>query len=82
MRNNQTGLSFRFFEAMALKKKIITNNPTVKDYDFYTPENILVLNEDFSNIDPAFFQSTYQELAPEIYKKYTIGTWVETVFNL
>ena len=82
MRNNQTGLSFRFFEAMALKKKIITNNPTVKDYDFYTPENILVLNEDFSNIDPAFFQSTYQELPPEIYKKYTIGTWVETVFNL
>ena len=82
MRENQTGLSFRIFEAMALKKKIITNNPTVKDYDFYNPENILIIDEDLSNISSSFFEGSYQELSPEIYRKYTLENWVETVFSL
>ena len=46
VRENQDGLSFRIFEAMALKKKIITNNKTIVDYDFYNPNNILILKED------------------------------------
>lgn len=82
IRDNQTGLSFRFFEAMALKKKIVTNNKTVKDYDFYNPKNILVLNDDLSNFEKSFFETAYQELDPQIYRKYTIETWVDNVFNL
>ena len=82
MRENQTGLSFRFFEAMALKKKIITNNPTVKDYDFYRAENILVLNDDFSNLERSFFEGNYQELPEDIYRKYTIENWVKTIFDI
>ena len=34
VRQNQTGLSFRIFEAMAYQKKLITNNPSVANYDF------------------------------------------------
>lgn len=82
MRDNQTGLSFRIFEAMALKKKIITNNPTIKEFDFYNPENILVLNENISNLEKSFFEEPYQELSSEIYNKYTLENWVKTVFNL
>ncbi len=82
MRDKQTGLSFRIFEAMALKKKIITNNPTFKDYDFYRPENILILNKDLSNLEKSFFETPYKELSPEIYHKYTLENWVKTVFNL
>ena len=81
-RENQTGLSFRIFEAMALKKKIITNNPTVKDYDFYNPENILIIDDDLLNISSSFFEGSYQELSPEVYRKYTLESWVETVFSL
>lgn len=82
IRENQTGLSFRIFEAMALKKKLITNNETIKDYDFYNPENILIIKEDLSNFDKCFFESDYQDLNPKIYHKYTIENWVKTVFNL
>ena len=82
IRENQTGLSFRIFEAMALKKKIITNNQTVKEYDFYNPENIMIINDDLSNLEKSFFETEYQELAPEIYRKYTLQSWVETVFKL
>lgn len=82
MRENQYGLSFRVFEAMALEKKIITDNEKIKNYDFYNPNNILVLNKDFSNITKEFFETLYQSLPEEIYKKYTLEKWVERVFNL
>jgi len=82
MRENQYGLSFRVFEAMALEKKIITDNEKIKNYDFYNPNNILVLNKDFSNITKEFFETPYQSLPEEIYKKYTLEKWVERVFNL
>ncbi len=82
VRENQDGLSFRIFEAMALKKKIITNNKTILDYDFYNPNNILLLNDELSNLDLSFFESDYQELPKEIYEKYTLENWVKKVFEL
>lgn len=82
VREHQSGLSFRIFEAMALEKKIITTNPFVKNYDFYNPNNILILKDDLSNLDKSFFETDYQELSPKIYNKYTLENWVETVFNL
>jgi len=81
-RNNQMGLSFRIFEAMALEKKFITDNYTIKNYDFYNPNNILILNEDFSNIEKSFFETEYQSIPQEIYYKYTLDNWVNTVFKL
>lgn len=81
-RDNQMGLSFRIFEAMALEKKFITDNINIKNYDFYNPDNILILNEDFSNIEKFFFDTEYQKLSDEIYYKYTLDNWVNTVFNL
>lgn len=82
MRTNQYGLSFRVFEAMALEKKIITDNPKIKQYDFYNPNNILVLNEDFSNLTKNFFEMPYERLPKEIYEKYTLENWVKKVFKL
>ncbi|WP_407401957.1 hypothetical protein [Chryseobacterium sp.] len=82
MRENQTGLSFRIFEAMALEKKIITDNEEIKKKDFYNPNNILVLNEDFSNIERSFFETGYEKLPEDIYQKYTLDNWVNTVFKL
>ncbi|MFY1048344.1 glycosyltransferase family protein [Chryseobacterium sp. GP-SGM7] len=81
-RQNQMGLSFRIFEAMALEKKFITDNQNIKNYDFYNPENILVLKEDFSNIEKSFFETEYQKLPHEIYYKYTLDNWVNIIFNL
>lgn len=82
MREGQFGLSFRVFEAMALEKKIITNNQTIKDYDFYNPNNILILDNNFNNLNKDFFEKPYQKLPEEIYDFYTLDKWVERVFNL
>lgn len=82
MRENQHGLSFRVFEAMALEKKIITDNEKIKQYDFYNPQNIFVINQKNDNLDKKFFETPYQSLPMEIYQKYTIEHWVKKVFNL
>jgi len=81
-RENQYGLSFRVFEAMALEKKIITDNQYIKNYDFYNPNNILVLNETCSNLDKSFFEISYTPIPEKIYRKYTLDSWVEKVFDL
>ncbi|WP_372474559.1 hypothetical protein AB4865_04605 [Capnocytophaga sp. ARDL2] len=80
--NNQTGVSFRVFEAMALGKKIITNNPSVKLYDFYNPNNICIIDENNIAISEEFLSSPYEELPEEIYQKYTLSQWTKNIFNL
>jgi hypothetical protein len=82
VRENQTGLSFRVFEAMAFEKKIITNNKNITNYNFYNPNNILVLENEKYRIDPVFFETEYQPLPEEIFNQYTIDHWVTKVFNL
>ncbi|SEW48779.1 hypothetical protein SAMN05421841_3895 [Chryseobacterium wanjuense] len=82
MREGQYGLSFRVFEAMSLEKKIITDNEAIKSYDFYNPNNILILNENISNLDKSFFETPYEKIPEEIYYRYTLDSWVNKVFEL
>jgi|SRR5690554_316948 len=80
VRKNQTGLSFRIFEAMALHKKVITNNTTIKEYDFYNPNNILIIDENISDISDDFLNNKYEHVPDSIYQKYTVDGWVKKVF--
>ena len=82
VRENQTGLSFRVFEAMAFHKKLITNNKTIIDYNFYNPNNILVIDDENYKIDKTFFETDYQFIPDDIYYIYTLDNWVNSVFNL
>lgn len=82
VREHQSGLSFRIFEAMALDKKIITTNPNIRKYDFYNVGNILVLDEALTSLEKSFFETPYQTLPEEIESGYTIDTWVAQLFNL
>lgn len=81
IRKDQTGLSFRIFEAMAFGKKIITNNKTVELYDFYNPMNILIIDEHSIEIPDDFLNTPYQEIPNHIYNKYTLKNWVDSVFT-
>jgi len=80
VRPNQTGLSFRIFEAMALHKKIITNNATIKEYDFYNDNNILIINDNIEDIPNLFLNTPYQPIPEDIYYNYTLDNFVNTVF--
>ena len=83
IRKDHHGLSFRIFEALAMQRKIITTNSTIKTYDFYNPNNILVLDENSEiNINLDFINTPYEKLNEAVYYKYTIENWVNTVFEI
>ncbi|WP_370897559.1 lipopolysaccharide core biosynthesis protein rfaS [Chryseobacterium gossypii] len=79
---HQKGLSFRPFEAIGLHKKIITTNQEIVHYDFYDPENILVI-KDVNNftIPETFIKSEYKEPTEEIKEKYYIRNWIKTILS-
>lgn len=80
-RNKQNGLSFRVFESLGLSKKLITTNQDIKSYDFYNPNNILIIDPDNLKFDVSFFETPYQEVPIEILHKYFISNWLEEFFN-
>lgn len=83
IRKDHNGLSFRIFESLAMQRKIITTNVTIKEYDFYNPNNILILDENRQiNISQEFLNTPYEPLNDDIYNKYTIENWVNTVFKI
>lgn len=82
LRDDQKGLSFRIFEAMGFQKKIITSNKYVKEFDFYNPDNILIIDPQNPEIPENFFKTPYVSIPQNIYRKYTLEGWVEEVFGL
>lgn len=80
-RAGQKGLTFRVFESIELEKKLITTNSDIVNYDFYNPNNILVIDEENPNIPLAFFNNEYEKIPDKIQKKYTIEEWINQVFN-
>lgn len=75
-REEHDGLSLRFFEAIGFKKKIITNNVAVKNYDFYDPQNIFIT--DYTHFDGLadVLQTPYKALDKAITDKYQFKTWI------
>lgn len=69
------GLSFRFFEALKYNKKLITDNPDVKTYDFYKKENIFIIGEDSETELKNFLENPYQAIQSEIKNKYNFENW-------
>ena len=80
-RKEQNGLTFRVFESMCLHKKLITTNPNIVNYDFYSPNNILVIDEENIHFDADFFKIPYEPIPENIYNKYTLDNWINKVFN-
>ena len=80
VRPHQTGLSFRLFEALHHQRKVITNNPSVVNYDFFDPHNILLIDEQNPVIPQAFLQSAYRPIAPAVLYRYSLAGWCSQVF--
>ena len=72
----QAGLTMRTIEMIGAKKKLITTNERIKGYDFYSENNIYLLNRQAPFIDSAFFQRPWEEIDEKIYKRYSLEQWV------
>lgn len=75
----QTGLTLRCFEALGAKRKLITTNSDIKNYDFYSPNNILIVDRDNPQIPDEFINSNFTDIPEQIYDKYSISSWIDNL---
>lgn len=77
----QTGLTMRTIEMLGMNKKLITTNTSIKDYDFYNPNNISIIDRNNVCIDDHFLESPYEPLDDALYKKYSLQSWIFEVLS-
>ena len=73
---NQSGLTLRPLESIFYKKKLITNDKSIVNRDFYNKNNIHVFGvDDFTKLSEFIF-SPYVELPRNILKRYDFDSWL------
>lgn len=77
----QFGLTMRTIECLGSEKKLITTNQNIRNYDFYNPNNIFILDRENIKIDKSFFEKEYQSLSTELYEKYSLNNWLKSIFK-
>jgi len=82
--SDHKGLSFRIFEGLKYQKKIITTNSNIIKYDFYTPDNFYVLNDEMLNETELlkFINNPYRPIDESIRLKYSFSYWIKDVLNI
>lgn len=77
----QTGLTMRTIEILGLRKKLITTNKDIQNYDFYNSNNIMIVDRENFVIDKNFFDKKFINLDEEIYNKYSLNSWINTLIG-
>jgi hypothetical protein len=81
-KENQEGLSFRVFEALGYDKKLITTNEDVRNYDFYNPENILIVDRENPVVTKSFLLNEHVPVPKIVKDKYRRGAWIQEVLGI
>ncbi len=72
----QTGISLRPLEALFFDKKLITNNKSIKEYSFYHPNNIFILEEDDLRKLPEFVTTPVTAVSEKVKEEFDINSWI------
>lgn len=78
-KTGQRGLTFRPFEALGLNKKLITTNAEIKEYEFFDPENILIVEPGRIKVEKEFFERPFKKIPDRIRERYHIKQWLTNV---
>lgn len=74
----QRGLTMRTLEAVGARRKLITTNPDVANYDIFSEDNVAVWDGE-RGISPGFFMSPYCALPKDVYASYSIESFVASL---
>ncbi|WP_165707540.1 hypothetical protein [Pectobacterium polaris] len=69
VREGQNGLTLRVLESVFYRRKLITNNKKIENYDFFNSRNILILDDDM-NIPDEFLKTPFMALPENVLDKY------------
>ena len=91
----QQGLTMRTMETLGIRRKIVTNNIYLRDYEFYNEDNACVLENLASKADEAEKTGDYSaftlpgadwldkpyQLDEDVRRKYSIHAWLDNLFR-
>ncbi|MBR5637805.1 MAG: hypothetical protein IKW81_12840, partial [Pseudobutyrivibrio sp.] len=91
----QQGLTMRTMETLGIKRKLVTNNIYLKDYEFYNESNDLILTDLVAKADKAEATGDYSEFVlpgsewldkpyvedEAVRTKYSIHAWIDNLFR-
>ena len=78
---NQSGYTLRPLEALFLNKKLITNEPSIRQETFYRSENIFIYGEDDQDKLLDFINSPFQKVDPSAYQIYDFDNWLSAILK-
>lgn len=70
--------TLRPLEALAIRRKLLTNNSSVRNYSFYRSQNIFIVGEDDLNKLADFLHSPFEPLPKEIIDSYDVNAWIDS----
>lgn len=74
----QTGLTIRTIECLGAKRKLITTNADIKNYDFYNEANVMIFDGAIDE-NSLFFTQPFVDISVQIYQKYSLRSWLSTM---
>ena len=80
VQKGQIGFTWRVHESLFYDKKLITNNKTLKEYEFYNPSNIFIIDNNYDKIKD-FLNIPYEQVDNRTKNKYTYEVWLSNFFN-
>lgn len=79
---DQNGLTMRTIEAIGMRRKLVTTNLDISNYDFFDHENILPLEKLDAAAIAAFLEGGSRPVPEGVLRRYTLDQWLEEVFDL
>lgn len=81
----QDGLTARFMWALGIGNKIITNNLNISKYNFYSKEQILILDNNTSDEEILSFIKSSSQIPQDVIsrvERYRIDNWLKTILDI
>lgn len=78
----QTGLTMRSLEVFGAGRKLITTNTAIVEYDFYNPQNVMVVDRENPIMAKEFFETYSVKPDKHIQWKYSLTGWISEIFGL
>lgn len=80
----QTGLTMRTIEMLGARKKLLTTNAKIKEYDFFDKHNVFIVDRKVSSIPfrAEDIDRPYQDPKQHTYNKYALSSWVKTILGV
>jgi hypothetical protein len=78
---DQGGLTIRSIESLALGYKLVTTDKSIEEYEFFNPQQILVIDRNNPKIDPEFLRKANAFPVHAKVAELELTSWIDKIFS-